>query len=211
MNTLPQVRFQAVAQLEGVGGHSGQLALEDGLVRCKGAGTVAPIDLGAATSQQAPAGPVGGDRDDALADPLLPGAGVHAQSAANGARRAHGELEAAEVAAEGVLHHRGERGPRADHEAAVLEARGAKVAAEGDDHTGEALVGHEHVGAAAEHDPGHGLIGTHVDEAREGPDGVHPHEEAGRTPDAIGGVAAHGLVGIDVAVESVVHEQRLER
>ena len=74
-------------------------------------------------------------------------------------------------------------------EAIPVEAQGAEIASEGDGHAGEAPVGHEHVGAAAEHDPRRALGRAHIDQPRERPHGIRAHEKARRASDAVGGVA----------------------
>ena len=184
-----EVALHLVAHPIGIGGLGGQLAFQNHLVRRKGARAIAPRDLVAAAPDQTAARPVGGDGNDTLPYPLIRCAGVHAQGAAYGARGAHGELEAADGALEGLLHHRGERGASAHDEAIPVEAQGAEIASEGDGHAGEAPVGHEHVGAAAEHDPRRALGRAHIDQPRERPHGIRAHEKARRASDAVGGVA----------------------
>ena len=187
-----EVALHLVAHPIGIGGLGGQLAFQNHLVRRKGTRAVAPGDLVAASPGQAAPGPVGGDGDDALAYPLVSRAGVHAQGAAHGTRSTNGELETADSALEGLLHHCRERGARAHDKAVIIEAQGAEVAAEHNGHAGESRIGHEHIGAAAEHDPRRALGRADVHQPRERPHGIRAHEEARRTSNAVGGVAAQG-------------------
>ena len=139
---------------------------------------------------------------DALADPLPAGAGVHGDGAAHGARDAHAALQAGELGLQGLVDHAREKGARAGGEKPALAHLDAgELVVQHDDAAVVARVGSKDVGALAQYDPLHALLGEDRDHLQQGGVAVDRHEEARRTADAVGGVVGQALVSPDVGVD----------